>query len=180
LGLLAGSVKHCLCAANLIKSAAVRSGKTSSCFCFVELDMATVLLEAEITPQMVAQAVRAMSEEELAALERELRAEKLRRLSEDSSEDAEGALPQENALLKVIQQTAPHDERFTELREAGGRRTLSAVEQAELARLVEEREAANVARVAATMRLAELRGVPFDELWRQLVGVPQGPRRVAG
>ncbi len=142
--------------------------------------MATVLVEAELTPQMVAQAVRAMSEDELAALERELRAEKLRRLSGDSSGDSAGAGPQEDMLLEVIQRAAPHDERFAELREAGRQRPLSGSEQAELARLVEEREAANVARVAATMRLAELRGVPFDELWRQLVGVPPGPRPVAG
>lgn len=135
--------------------------------------MATVLLETELTPQMVTQAVRAMSEERLAALERELRTEKLRRLTA-------GIAPQERALLDVIQRAVPHSERFVALREAGGQDTLSQAEQAELARLVEEREAANVARVAAAMRLAELRGVPFEELWRQLVGVPQGPRRMAG
>ena len=127
--------------------------------------MATVVLEAQLTPEMVSQAVRSMSESELEALERSLRAERLRRFSSDVPDD-------EAALLEAVRAPLPHQacwEQLIQLRETDD---WNEALNAEMLNLNEAREAANVRRVAAAMRLANGRGVPFQQLWQHLVLSP--------
>ena len=126
--------------------------------------MATVLVEAQLSPALISQAARAMTEAELRDLENALRDERLRRLA-----------PDEEALLLTINEPLPHIERFaqlTQLWESGG---LNQEERAELLALVSEREAINVRRVEAVLRLSELRAQPFDEVWHELMGEMPAP-----
>ena len=127
--------------------------------------MATVILEAQLTPQIISQAVRAMSETELSELERSLRDERLRRFSPDVSED-------ESALLEAVRAPLPHQNHWEELQRLRADDCWDERARAEMLELNEARETANVKRVAAAMRLANLRGVPFPQLWQQLVGSP--------
>ena len=127
--------------------------------------MPTITLEAQLTPEVMSRAVRAMSETELEELERSLRNEKLRRFSSDVSED-------EAALLEAVTQPMPHQARWDELLQLRENDDWNETLNAEMLRLNEDREAANVRRVAAEMRLANLRGVPFQQLWQQLVLSP--------
>ena len=113
----------------------------------------------------MSQAVRAMSESELEALERSLRDERLRRFSSDVPDD-------EAALLEAVMQPMPHQARWDELLQLRENEDWNEALNAELLKLNEDREAANVRRVAAAMRLANLRGVPFQQLWQQLVLSP--------
>ena len=135
--------------------------------------MPTLQIQAEVTPQMVTQLMRSMSEDELQLLERELKIEQLRRFSPD--------VPQEEAaLLRRALQEPPQTERFEELRELRDSKALSSEQHAELMQIIEAREADNVVRVAVVGRLAELRGVRFERLWKELGLVPQERRRVTG
>lgn len=127
--------------------------------------MATIVLEAQITPEMMSQAVRAMNETELNKLERSLRDERLRRFSPDVSDD-------EAALLSAVRASLPHQNRWEQLQQLRAENSWNETLREEMLELNEARESANVKRVAAAMRLANLRGVPFQELWRQLVGSP--------
>lgn len=127
--------------------------------------MATVLLEAQLTPALLSQAARAMTEAELRELEISLREERLRRLAPD----------EEEALLLIVNQALPNIERFTELTQKWESDGLSESERAELLALVSEREAINVHRVEAVLRLSELRGQSFDDVWRELMGEMPAP-----
>lgn len=127
--------------------------------------MATVLLEAQLTPALLSQAARAMTEAELRDLETSLREERLRRV----------APGEEEALLLIVNQALPDVERFNELTQRWESEGLSETERAELLALVSEREAINVQRVEAVLRLSELRGLPFDEVWRELMGEAPAP-----
>lgn len=127
--------------------------------------MATVLLEAQLTPALLSQAARAMTEAELRDLEISLREERLRRLAPD----------EEEALLLIINQPLPNIERFGALTRIWESDGLSETERAELLTLVSEREALNVQRVEAVLRLSELRGQSFDDVWHQLMGEAPAP-----
>ena len=127
--------------------------------------MATVVLEAQLTPEILSQAVRSMSEAELEELERSLRDERLRRFSPDVSDD-------EAALFEAVTQPMPHQARWDELLQLRENDDWNEALNAEMLTLNEDREGANVRRVAAAMRLANLRGVPFQQLWQQLVLSP--------
>ena len=127
--------------------------------------MATVLVEAQISPALLSQAARAMTEAELRDLESSLRTERLRRL----------APGEEETLLLIINQPLPHTERFAQLAQKWENGGLSEAERAELLALVGEREAINVARVEAVLRLSELRALPFDEVWHELMGEAPAP-----
>ena len=127
--------------------------------------MPTITLEAQLTPAILSEAVRSMSETELEELERSLRDERLRRFSSDVPDD-------EAALLKAVTQPMPHQARWDELLQLRENDDWNEALSAEMLRLNEDRESANVRRVAAAMRLANLRGVPFQQLWQQLVLSP--------
>ncbi len=127
--------------------------------------MATVLLEAQLTPALLSQAARAMTEAELRDLETSLREERLRRLAPDDEE----------ASLLIANQPLPEVERFDALTQKWESDGLSETERAELLALVSEREAINVERVEAVLRLSELRGQSFDDVWRQLMGEVPAP-----
>ena len=131
--------------------------------------MPTITLETQLTPAMLSQAVRAMSETELEELERSLRDERLRRFSSDVPDD-------EAALLEAVLQPMPNQARWDELRQLRENDDWNESLNAEMLRLNEDREGANVRRVAAAMRLASLRGVPFQSLWKDLVGSPSQTR----
>ena len=81
------------------------------------LQMSTITLEAQLTPAILSQAVRAMSETELEELERSLRNEKLRRFSPDVTDD-------EAALLDAVTQPMPHQARWDELYPTARKRRL--------------------------------------------------------
>ena len=70
--------------------------------------MPTLQIQAEVTPQMVTQLMRSMSEDELRLLERELKIEQLHRFSPDVPQE-------ETALLRRALQEPPQTERFEEL-----------------------------------------------------------------
>ena len=70
--------------------------------------MPTITLEAQLTPAILSQAVRAMSETESEELERSLREERLRRFSPDASND-------EAALLEAVTQPMSHQARWMSL-----------------------------------------------------------------
>ena len=127
--------------------------------------MATVVLEAQLTPEIMSQAVRSMNEAELEELERSLRDERLRRFSPDVSGD-------EAALLEAVAQPLPYQARCEQLTQLRENNDWNEALNVEMLRLNEAREAANVRRVAAAMRLANLRNVPFQQLWQQLVLSP--------
>ena len=133
--------------------------------CKLLIQMATVVLEAQLTPELMSQAVRAMSEVELQSLERSLRDERLRRLSPDVPDD-------EAALLEAVRAPLPHQARWEQLQQWRESGDWNETLRSEMLELNQAREAANVRRVAAAMRLANLRGVSFKELWPQFVGSP--------
>lgn len=131
--------------------------------------MPTLQIQAEITPQMV----RSMTESELRELERELKTEQLRRFCPD--------VPQEEAaLLARALQPVPHGARFEELWELREDEQVSEEQHAELMQIIEAREANNVERVSVVARLADLRGVKFEALWKELGLVPKERHRVTG
>ena len=108
---------------------------------------------------------------ELEALEDSIRLERLRRTKRTLS-------ARETALFKVINQPMPGVERhqqLTPLWEAG---KLSEDERAELLAIIETREELNAQRVEAVMELAQLRAVPFEILWHQIMGATPEPRLI--
>lgn len=133
--------------------------------------MATAISPAQLTPELISQAARAMSESELRNLEGFLRDERLRRLAPDVPDDIE-------ALRAATSEPLPHGERWAQLQQLRADESWDESLQAELLELNEAREAANVRRVAAAMRLAKLQDVPFQTLWKQLVGEAQTSRLV--
>lgn len=135
--------------------------------------MPTLQIQAEVTPQMVTQMVRSMTEDELRGLERELKIEQLRRFCPDVPQE-------ETALLQRALQPAPHSARLEELLDLRENAALSDEQHAELLQIIEAREADNVERVSVVARLADLRGVKFEALWKELGLIPKKQRQVTG
>ncbi len=105
---------------------------------------------------------------EIEILEHSLRLQKLQRAGKIAS-------PEEVHLLAQINAPMPQTERFVELRtklQDGA----SEDERRELLEISDAREQANATRVEAVMQLAKLRGVPFTQLWHQMIGAPRGAR----
>lgn len=110
---------------------------------------------------------------ELETLETALRREKRRR-------DGRVLNSEETRLFAIINQPMPNGKRFGELEPAWKAGTLSEAERAELLGIVEAREEINARRVEAVMELAALRDVPFEALWRQIMGATPQPRLILG
>ncbi len=106
---------------------------------------------------------------EIESLEHELRLERLRRTRR-------GLSAQETRLFEIINQPTPDHNRYQELTPSWEAGTLADEERAELLAIIEQREKINACRVEAVIELAQLRGVPFDGLWRQIMGAPPQPR----
>lgn len=105
---------------------------------------------------------------ELETLEHSFRLERLRRTRR-------GLSIEETRLLKVINQPMPHAQRFADLTGKWQDEGLEDAERTELLAIVTEREGCNVDRVEAVQRLSELRGGPFMDLWKQLMGEAPTP-----
>lgn len=116
--------------------------------------------------------VRSFSLPELESLEQQLRLQRLQRAGKIAS-------PKESRLLERINAPMPQTERFAELRQKLQDETLSEGERDELLAISDAREIANADRVEAVMQFAALHGEPFAEVWKRMVGAPQGPRFVA-
>jgi len=110
----------------------------------------------------------ALNETELDALEVALRREKARRKGRVLSAD-------ETRLLQIVNQPMPSAQRFAVLSQKWEDEGLSDDERAELGAIVEAREIQNVERVMAVQQLSEVRGMPFEALWRQLMGETPAP-----
>lgn len=100
---------------------------------------------------------------ELESLEHSIRLERLRRTGRVVPEE-------ERRLLHIVNRPMPHAERFGVLTEKWQDVGLTEDERAELLAIVSEREGLNAERVEAVGRLSELRGVPFQTLWKQMMG----------
>lgn len=122
---------------------------------------------------MVTQMVRSMTEDELRLLERELKIEHLRRLSPDVPQE-------ETALLMRALEPVPHTARMEELLDLRENAEMTDEQHAEFMRIIEAREADNVERASVVARLADLRGVKFEALWKELGLIPKERRRVTG
>ena len=109
---------------------------------------------------------------DIEALEQSLRLERLQRTGTIAS-------PAESELLRRINAPLPQTQRFAELRTKLQDDALSELEREELVAISEAREVANAQRAEAVMELATLQGRPFKELWKKMVGAPQGARFVA-
>lgn len=107
---------------------------------------------------------------EIETLEHELRLERLRRTRRGRSASAE-----ETRLFEIINRPMPGGELYAFLIDKWQDEGLTEEERAELLPLVTEREGCNVERVEAVQRLSELRGVPFMELWKQIMGETPAP-----
>lgn len=106
--------------------------------------------------------------EDLKSLEEALRLERLRR--------NKGVLSaEETQLLAIVNQPLPGTQRFAALSQKWETEELTDDERAELMALVEAREIQNVERAEAVQQLSELSGVPFETLWRQLMGETPTP-----
>ncbi len=115
--------------------------------------MSTAPIPEEIEPDSV---------DETAKLEHETPLELFRRFSSDvPDEDA--------ALLDAVCGPMPHQSRWDELQKRRGEDDWNEELNAEMLCLNGDRESANVRRVAAAMRLSIMRGVAFDDLWKELV-----------
>lgn len=134
--------------------------------------MATLTLTAELTPEALGELVTSISEDELARYEHVFAEERRRRLVPGNEEEVD--------LIEAINCPIPHAERYAELSPKWQAGVLTAEERAEWMAMIEDREADNVEKLAAVIRLAELRGVPFDPLWRQLMGPVPRAVYVAG
>lgn len=112
--------------------------------------------------------VKTLPMPELESLEHSIRLQRLQRLGR-------GMPAEERRLLQIINDPMPHAERFLLLTEEWQDEGLSQEERAELLAIVAEREGRNVERVEAVLRLSELRGVPFQTLWKQMMGEAPAP-----
>lgn len=115
--------------------------------------MSTAQILEEIKPYSV---------DETETLEHETPLELFRRFSSDVPD-------QDAALLEAVRGPMPHQSRWDELRQLRDEDAWDEELNAEMLCLNDDREGANVRRLAAAMRLAHLRGVPFDGLWQELV-----------
>lgn len=111
----------------------------------------------------ILQEVRTLSTPELQLLAVTLRFERLRRVGETASDE-------ELHWLEVINRPLAHAQRFDELAEKWENEGLADEEKTELQGILSEREAQNVERADAVQHLSELTGVPFMDLWKQLIG----------
>ena len=91
-----------------------------------------------------------------------LQFERLRRVGQTTSTE-------ESSWLEVINRPLVEAERFAQLSAKWEAGTLTNDESSELQSILSEREAQNVERAEAIQRLSELTGVPFLNLWRQLI-----------
>ncbi len=104
----------------------------------------------------------------LEALEDSIRLERVRRIALVAPEE-------EKRLLRIISEPMPGGERHAVLLEKWQDQGLSEEERTEMLEIIMQREGADVKRVEAVMQLSELRGVPFEPLWKQLVGEAPDP-----
>ncbi len=111
----------------------------------------------------ILQEVRTLSTPELQLLAVTLRFERLRRVGETASDE-------ELHWLEVINRPLAHAQRFDELAGKWENEGLADEEKTELQGILSEREAQNVERADAVQHLSELTGVPFMDLWKQLIG----------
>ena len=107
--------------------------------------------------------VRALSTPELQLLAVTLRFERLRRVGET-------AYDEELHWLEVINRPLARAPRFDVLAAKWENEGLGVEEKTELQSILSEREACNAERADAVQHLSELTGVPFMDLWKQLVG----------
>ena len=107
--------------------------------------------------------VRALSTPELQLLAVTLRFERLRRVGET-------AYDEELRWLEVINRPLARAPRFDVLAAKWENEGLGVEEKTELQSILSEREACNAERADAVQHLSELTGVPFMDLWKQLVG----------
>lgn len=125
--------------------------------------MPTVQIEAQLSPGKLLEAVKQMSLPELEQFMSEvivLQAQrKAPRLSPKESE----------LLIKINRGLPPEDQtRLNRLIEKRRAEALTPEEQRELLRLTDRLEAAQVARVKALVKLAQLRGIPLNTLMNDL------------
>ena len=92
-----------------------------------------------------------------------LRFERLRRVGETASDE-------ELRWLEVINRPLARAPRFDVLAAKWENEGLGLEEKTELQSILSEREACNAERADAVQHLSELTGVPFMDLWKQLVG----------
>ena len=107
--------------------------------------------------------VRTLSTPELQLLAVTLRFERLRRVGETASDE-------ELHWLEVINRPLARAPRFDVLAAKWENEGLGVEEKTELQSILSEREACNAERADAVQHLSELTGVPFMDLWKQLVG----------
>ena len=107
--------------------------------------------------------VRTLSTPELQLLAVTLRFERLRRVGETASDE-------ELRWLEVINRPLERASRFDILSARWENDGLTDEEKAELQSILSAREAQNAERADAVQHLSELTGVPFMDLWKQLVG----------
>lgn len=107
--------------------------------------------------------VRTLSTPELQLLAVTLRFERLRRVGETASDE-------ELRWLEVINQPLARAPRFNVLSAKWEEYGLTDEEKTELQNILSEREAQNAERADAVQHLSDLTGVPFMDLWKQLVG----------
>lgn len=107
--------------------------------------------------------VRTLSTPELQLLAVTLRFERLRRVGEIASDEKLHWLEVINRPLADV----PHFDALTAKWENEG---LADEEKTELQSILSEREAQNAERADAIQHLSALTGVPFMDLWQQLIG----------
>jgi uncharacterized membrane protein YccC len=125
--------------------------------------MATISVQAHLSPTQILDAVKQLDGEELAHVTREAM-----RLA--AQHKAAAQFQREAELLDVIfaQKSAAFRRRFDRLNAKRRRAQLSPDEHAELLRLIDEVQAADVRYVEALSELAKLRGISLPELMSQL------------
>ena len=104
-----------------------------------------------------------LSTTELLQLAVTLRFERLRRVGETASDE-------ELRWLEVINRPLAHASRVDVLSAKWENEGLTGEEKNELQSILSAREACNAERADAVQHLSELTGVPFMDLWKQLVG----------
>jgi hypothetical protein len=127
--------------------------------------MATITLQAELTPQLVSQASPSMSEEELAQIERIVQAERRRR---HITANAGVLSATESRLFSIINDPLPETDELLVLRADLENETLTEAGQLRLMELEDELESVWAEKLRAVSELADFRGVDFDKLYEDL------------
>lgn len=125
--------------------------------------MATISVQAQLTPHQILDAVKQLNGVELEQVTREAM-----RLA--AKQKANAQFQRESELLDVIfaQKSAAFRRRFDRLNAKRRRFTLSPDELTELLQLIEQVRADDVRYVEAVSELAQLRGITMPELMQQL------------